>query len=186
MERMAPPANPRTGGEPALHLRDEAGVVLSQPPVVDAPAAGQEVVGELRGLEVGRVDPEVLPPREAGPGRVLDAFHLWPALGLVALQRVAQRGLGRDRPRQGERALHGHPRSALVFGTLRPAAAERRAFLDTNARLRAPADRFYSSIAAEKTIVDSGDRTAVAARHGGGCQAGDQWLLSPPAKLRKR
>jgi phenylacetic acid degradation operon negative regulatory protein len=38
-------------------------------------------------------------------------------------------------------------------------SAARAAFLDYNARLRPPAERFYCSIAAEETIVDNGDRT---------------------------
>lgn len=45
--------------------------------------------------------------------------------------------------------------------------AARAAFLDYNAALRVPAERFYRSIAEEGTIVKNGDRTAVTSSHGG-------------------
>ncbi len=45
--------------------------------------------------------------------------------------------------------------------------AARAAFLDYNARLRLPAERFYASIADEETIVDNGDRTVATSSHGG-------------------
>lgn len=47
--------------------------------------------------------------------------------------------------------------------------AAREAFLEYNARLRAPAERFYRSIADVETIVENGDRTATTstASHGG-------------------
>jgi phenylacetic acid degradation operon negative regulatory protein len=45
--------------------------------------------------------------------------------------------------------------------------AARAAFLDYNAELRDPAERFYRSIAEEDTIVENSDRTAVTSSHGG-------------------
>jgi phenylacetic acid degradation operon negative regulatory protein len=45
--------------------------------------------------------------------------------------------------------------------------AARAAFLDWNARLREPAERFYGSVAGDETIVDNGDRTAVTSSRGG-------------------
>jgi phenylacetic acid degradation operon negative regulatory protein len=41
------------------------------------------------------------------------------------------------------------------------------AFLEYNARLRPPAERFYRAIADDETIVENGDRTAVTSPHGG-------------------
>lgn len=46
-------------------------------------------------------------------------------------------------------------------------AAARAAFLEYNAGLKEPAERFYLDIAEEDTIVENGDRTPVTSSHGG-------------------
>jgi phenylacetic acid degradation operon negative regulatory protein len=57
------------------------------------------------------------------------------------------------------------PDALLPAGWVGTAARE--AFLAYNARLRAPAERFYRLIADEETIVVNSDRTAMTSTHGG-------------------
>ena len=95
---------------PARHVGHEAGVAGGE--LVERDGPGEEVEGELGGVEVVVVAAEVLPPRQAGPGRALDLVHRRAAGRLEGLEGgVEVAGVLRQALHQGGGVLHGHLRA---------------------------------------------------------------------------
>jgi hypothetical protein len=95
-------------GQPAFfHGLNKARVALAD--LVDVDAAGEEVEGELGGIEGIVVTGKVFPPAQAAACLVLDFGHLRLALGLVVGEGSFEIVLVRsDFPDQGDGVLHGH------------------------------------------------------------------------------